>query len=166
MLITEVISEMIRYYSGDPRRVAHFMKVYSFAKTIGEREGIDHETQEILEVAAAMHDIGIKIAEEKYNSSAGKYQEQEGPEPARKMLSALGADKKLTERVIYLIAHHHTYKNIDGMDYQILIEADFLVNAYEDGLAEQSIRTMREKIFRTKSGTEFLDNIFDLGRDH
>lgn len=151
---------MVEYYSGDAKRVAHFMKVYSFAKTIGESEGLDGRTQEILEIAAAVHDIGIKPAEEKYNSSAGKYQELEGVEPARKMLAELGADSGMIERVTYLVEHHHTYSNIDGIDYQILVEADFLVNAYEDNLSKQAIVTMRDKIFRTKTGTKFLEEIY------
>lgn len=160
--ITEVISKMIEYYSGDPRRVSHFLKVYSFAKTIGEREQLDEKTQEILEIAAATHDIGIKISEQKYNSSAGKYQEIEGPAEAEKMLTALDIDHNIIDRVMYLIAHHHTYTNIDGIDYRILIEADFLVNAYEDNLSADAIKNVREKIFRTKSGIEFLNNIFNL----
>ena len=36
--------------------------------------------------------------------------------------------RRVTERVAYLIGHHHTYDKIEGMDYQILVEADFLVN--------------------------------------
>lgn len=39
---------------------------------------------------------------------------------------------KVTERVSYLVGHHHTYDHIDGMDYQILVEADFLVNFNEN----------------------------------
>ena len=34
----------------------------------------------------------------------------------------------MIRRVEYLVGHHHTYKDIDGLDYQILVEADFLVN--------------------------------------
>lgn len=79
MDICSVINEMISYYKGDVKRINHFLKVYSFSKTIGELEKLDKDTQFILEVAAAMHDIGIKVSEEKYNSSAGKYQELEGP---------------------------------------------------------------------------------------
>ncbi len=162
--VTDVISKMIEYYSGDPRRVSHFLKVYSFAKTIGEREQLDQKTQEILEIAAAVHDIGIKISEQKYNSSAGKYQEIEGPKEAEKMLLDLDIESDIIERVKYLIAHHHTYDNIDGMDYHILVEADFLVNAYEDNLSSNAINTFKKKVFRTKSGTEFLDNIFNLNK--
>ena len=54
-----------------------------------------------LETAAYVHDIGIKISEEKYNSSAGKYQEIEGPPIAEEMLTKLGYDKNVIERVSY-----------------------------------------------------------------
>ena len=28
------------------------------------------------------------------------------------------------ERICFIIGHHHTYKAIDGLDFQILVEAD------------------------------------------
>lgn len=158
--ISTIINEMISYYSKDPRRVNHFLKVYSFSKSIGELERIDEDTQNILEVAAVMHDIGIKISEEKYNSSAGNYQEIEGPPVAREMLLKLNFDEKFIDRVCYLIGHHHTYNKIDGIDYQILIEADFLVNIYEDEIKVIQIQSIKEKYFKTKSGTEFLINLY------
>jgi len=158
--ISTIISEMISYYSKDPRRVNHFLKVYSFAKSIGELEKLNEETQSILEVAAVMHDIGIKISEEKYKSSAGNYQEIEGPPVARKMLLKFNFDEKFIDRVCYLIGHHHTYSKIDGADYQILIEADFLVNIYEDEIKVPQIQSIKEKYFKTKAGTEFLKNLY------
>lgn len=158
--ISIIINEMIKYYSGDPRRVNHFLKVYSFAKAIGELEGIDKDTQNMLEVTAVMHDIGIKVSEEKYKSSAGNYQEIEGPPIAREMLSKLDFDEKFIERVCYLIGHHHTYSKIDGIDYQILIEADFLVNIYEDEIRDIQIRSIKEKYFKTKAGIQFLTDLY------
>lgn len=77
--IGNVIQAMINYYAGDIKRINHFIKVYGFAKTIGEKEQIDKDKQEILEIAAVTHDIGIKISEKKYNSSAGSHQQTEGP---------------------------------------------------------------------------------------
>ena len=103
-------------------------------------------------MAELTHDIGIKISEEKYNSSAGKYQEVEGPAVAQQMLEDLQYDKAKTDRVCYLIGHHHTYDQIDGIDYQILVEADFLVNFYEDNLGKNIIETTLQKIFQTESG--------------
>ncbi|BCZ47998.1 HD family phosphohydrolase [Clostridium gelidum] len=155
-----IINEMIRYYAKDPRRVNHFLKVFSFAKSIGELEKLNEETQDVLEVAAIMHDIGIKISEEKYNSSTGNYQEIEGPPVAREMLLKFEFDEKFIERVCHLIGHHHTYSEIDGIDYQILIEADFLVNIYEDEIKIPQIESINNKYFKTKAGTEFLTNLY------
>lgn len=155
-----LISEMIAYYAGDPKRIQHFLKVHSFAKLIGETEKLNAETLEILETAAIVHDIGIKVSEEKYHSSAGKYQELEGPAVAEKMLRKLQYDPTLTERVCWLVGHHHTYDNIQEIDHQILVEADFLVNIFEDGLSESSVRSVEEKIFKTKTGKQLIETIF------
>lgn len=157
-----ITSAMIEYYRGDVRRINHFLKVYGFAKAIGENEGIDKATQEILEIAALTHDIGIKNSEEKYRSSSGEHQQIEGPPEAKKLLDTLSLDPSLTQRVCWLIAHHHTYTDIVGIDYQILIEADFLVNAYEDDMSISSIQSFRDKIFKTKSGKTILQNMYNL----
>jgi HD superfamily phosphodiesterase len=158
--IGEVIEAMIAYNKGDARRNNHFLKVYGFAKTIGELENLDTKTLEILEIAAVTHDIGIKLSEKKYNSSAGNFQQIEGPEEARKLLLGLGTEVQVIERVCWLIAHHHTYTNITGMDYQILVEADFLVNSFEDSLSASAILKVKEKLFRTRTGKTLLDNMY------
>ena len=151
---------MIAYYAGDVRRINHFLKVYSFAKTIGEMEGLDESTQEIIEIAALTHDIGIKNSEKKYNSSAGNYQQIEGPPEAKKLLERLDVESGIIDRVYWLIAHHHTYTDIQGIDYQILVEADFLVNFYEDNVSQDSIQSIRDKIFKTLSGKMILNAIY------
>ena len=151
---------MIDYYQGQPKRIQHFLKVHAYAKLIGEQEGLDKEILDILEVAALTHDIGIKISEEKYNSSAGKYQEVEGPAVAQQMLEDLQYDKAKTDRVCYLIGHHHTYDQIDGIDYQILVEADFLVNYFEDHLETESIKKSVKKIFKTETGIRIATEMF------
>ena len=145
-------------FGDDVRRINHFLKVYGYAKMIGECENLDDSMQEILEVTAVLHDVGIKVAEQKYNSSAGHYQQLEGPPVAKKILDELGYPDDFVERVMYLIAHHHTYTNIDGMDYQILVEADFLVNADEDRLSSDAIENFKEKIFKTTTGIAVLEN--------
>ena len=135
----KVLEAMIHYYAGDVKRMNHFLKVYAFAKTIGELEGVDHATQELIEIAAITHDIGIRNSEKKYNSSTGYYQQIEGPIEARRLLTDVKIPDNEIERVCWLIAHHHTYTDIKEIDYQILVEADFLVNIYEDTMEEKSI---------------------------
>ena len=160
MLTGDVLREMIAYNAGDARRINHLMKVFCFAKAIGEAEGLDGATQEILEIAALTHDIGIRNSERKYGNCTGAHQQEEGPPEARALLIRLGATDALVERVCWLIAHHHTYTNIKGLDYQILVEADFLVNAYEDEMDEDAIRTVQEKLFCTQTGKELLKKLY------
>lgn len=155
-----LIGEMIKYYKGDPKRIQHFIKVYQFAKMIGELEQLDEGMQHILETAAVVHDIGIKPAEEKYGRCDGKMQEKEGPAEAEKLLRRIGYSERVIRRVSYLVGHHHTYTEIDGMDYQILVEADFLVNLYEDGVSGEAIRQAYDRIFRTDSGKRLCMTMF------
>lgn len=159
--IARLIDCMTAYYAKDLRRTAHFLKVYAYAKTIAHLEKVNEQTQLIVEAAAVVHDIGIKVSEQKYDSSAGKYQELEGPPLARDMLSGLGFSHEITERVCYLVAHHHTYTDIDGDDYRILVEADLIVNIAEDGICAESAYKACEKIFRSPSAIAFLYRLFE-----
>lgn len=152
--------EMMGYYEDDPRRIQHFIKVHSLARLIGLGESLDERQQFALESAALVHDIGIKRAEEKYGRCDGKLQEQEGPGEADKMLEALGYDAAVRERICYLVGHHHTYRGITGADYQILVEADFLVNLYEDQSDAPAVKSVYEKIFVTKTGKEIFRRMY------
>lgn len=163
--LDDLFLRMIDYFSGDPRRIQHFMKVHSFARLIGSKEGLDETSLFILEAAAYTHDIGIRPAEEKYGRCDGKLQEQEGPIVAQKLLSDLGVENYMIDRICYLIGHHHTYTNVDGMDYQILIEADFLVNFYEDEENRRTIEKVDSRIFKTKTGKEILKQMFLSDRE-
>ncbi|MCD8216207.1 MAG: HD domain-containing protein [Clostridiales bacterium] len=154
-LIDDIFKKMTEY-EDSPKRINHFLKVWGYASFIGRSEGLSEREQLILEAAALTHDIGIKPSLVKYNSSAGKYQEAEGSIEAEKLLSELTEDGELIERLCYLIGHHHTYGNIEGADYQILVEADFLVNAYEDNLSREAIEAFGRKIFKTAESKRIL----------
>src|SRR6056297_844254 len=137
--INKLYFKMIQYYTGDPHQIQHFVKVHSFAKFIAEQEDVTGELLHLIETAALVHDIGIKVAISQYGRSSGDLQEKLGPTEAKKMLSPIGFEKSFIERVCYLVGHHHTYETIDGLDYQILVEADFLVNFHESKYASESI---------------------------
>jgi HD superfamily phosphodiesterase len=154
--------KMIEYFSGDPRRIQHFIKVHSLSRLIGQMENLSEEQLFILEAAAYVHDIGIKEAERIYGTCNGKLQEELGPQQAKPLLIECGFTPQQTERILYLIAHHHTYTNIDGTDYQILVEADFLVNIYEDNTPISSIKSIYQKIFKTESGKHLCRTMFKI----
>lgn len=152
--------EMIRYEAGEPHRIQHFVKVHDFSRMIGLLEGLDAHLQFVLETAALVHDIGIRPSMEKYGDADGKHQEQEGPAVARSMLEALGYEADVIDRVCYLVGHHHTYTDICGMDYQILVEADFLVNLFEGNSSGEAIAQAQERIFKTAAGKAFCRDMF------
>ena len=151
-LTDQLMLKMMEFDSGDPKRIQHFTKVYEYAAMIGRMQKLDSKTQLILETAAVVHDIGIHPAENRYGKSDGKLQEQEGPAYVQKMLATLNYDQEVVTRVMFLVGHHHTYTEIEGDDYRILVEADFLVNLYEDGLPLENVQTALVKIFKTPSG--------------
>ena len=157
-----LLGEMIAHNAGDPRRIQHFVKVHTFARWIALREGLAGEALETLEAAAYVHDIGIRLAEERYGYSNGKLQEELGPAAAEAMLSRLGFPEEMTRRVSWLVGHHHTSDDIRGMDYQILVEADFLVNLFEDDASRETVEKVREKIFCTAAGRELCGTMFGL----
>ena len=163
MIKEDLIVKMTEFNAGDPKRIQHFLKVYEFAHVIGIREGLDPETLHILEMAAILHDIGIRPSEEKYGRCDGKLQEQEGPAYEKEILAQFPeVTAAEVDRICYLIAHHHTYENVDGLDYRILLEADFLVNALEDDLPKEAIRKCRDNVFETETGVYLLNTMFGV----
>ena len=157
-------NEMIKFFAGDARRCQHFIKVASLARQLAESEGADAELTELVEAAGFVHDCGIKPGEAKYGAGhcTGKIQEQEGPAVARELLQKVGYAPEKIERICYLVGHHHTYNMIDGLDYQLLVEADFMVNFYEDGTPKENIAKAVERIFKTESGTKLVKIMFGL----
>lgn len=158
MTIGSVITAMIETLQGNLHEIEHMLKVYGYAKAIGEEENLDVATQRILEIAAVVHDIGIPFAMEKYGNDAGPYQEELGPGAARPLLEKLGCDEETIDRVCYLVGHHHTTNNVDGIDYRILLEADFLVNAAHKQLGSKAVLAAKESFFCTKTGIRYLDS--------
>ena len=71
--MSQLTMAMVTLYSGDPKRIQHFMKVYAFAKMIAEEEQLGAKQREIVEAAALVHDIGIHAAEKKYRSAQHTY---------------------------------------------------------------------------------------------
>lgn len=160
--VAKVINEMILFDSGDVKRINHFMKVYGFASTIARLEELDERTQEIVEVAAVVHDIAVKVCEKKYGDCSGELQEKEGPALAEQLLYRVGGyDSEFIERVVYLVGNHHSYAKIDNdIDFQILVEADLLVNIDEDQAELPDIRRVERNIFKTEAGISFLQNLY------
>ena len=68
MTIAQVMQKMISFSEGNIHDIDHFIRVWTYAKTIGELEHLDQKTQYILEVAAITHDIACPLCRENYMS--------------------------------------------------------------------------------------------------
>jgi HD superfamily phosphodiesterase len=160
--ISQIMEKMIAFSDGNIHDIDHFVRVWNYAKTIAELEEIDSETQYILEVAAITHDIACPLCREKYGNTNGKHQEEEGIPLVKAFLSDSGMTKAQIDRVAFLVGHHHTFKEIDGLDWQILIEADYIANATENGYSKENISNFIHKIMKTESGIRLAHAVFYL----
>jgi hypothetical protein len=158
--ISEAIVKMVSGCCGSQHDICHFLKVWGYAKTIGELEGLDPETQQTLEFAAIVHDIACPDLRKEYGNAPWNMQETYGPPLVREFFKDSGMEEKLLSRICYLVGHHHTTADVDGLDYQILLEADFLVNAGEQEKYRKNTAVFREKVFKTKTGIRLLEEMF------
>ncbi len=162
MTIPEILEKMIAFSEGSIHDIDHLIRVWTYAKTIGELEKLDPETQFVLDAAAITHDIACPLCREKYGNTNGKYQEEEGARMVRDFLSGAGLPQDRIERVAFLVGHHHTLQGIDGPDYQILVEADYIANASENGYGRENIENFLHRIMKTESGKRLLKAVFCL----
>ena len=158
----KIIQKMISFYNGNLPDIEHFLKVHAYAALIGQLEGLDGDTQNILEIAAIVHDISCPLCREKYGSTQGRLQEAESESLLRPFLREFALPDHVCERVITLVCHHHTVTDVLGTDHQILLEADFLVNAAEMHLDRENIRSFRDRVAQTKAGKALLNSVYQL----
>lgn len=162
MTIAELMAKMMAENDGTRHDVSHLLKVWGYAKTIGELEGLDSKTQFILEATAIVHDIACPFCRRKYGSAPGKLQEQESAPLVEAFFTGTGLSAEQISRISFLVCHHHTVTGIDGIDWQILLEADYLVNADEGNATEENMKNTLSNVFRTESGKRLFRSIYRI----
>jgi HD superfamily phosphodiesterase len=153
MLKQQLLKELEEYFGDDTKRINHAKNVLRFAEELLKREKADWH---IVIPASILHDVGIKQAEQKHGSSAGKYQEKEGPAIARKFLLKLGLKKEDIDEICEIIAHHHSPGKHETANFKVLYDADWLVNLKDEvGTGDtEKLKTAIEKVFLTNAGKE------------
>ncbi|KPA19030.1 HD family phosphohydrolase [Candidatus Magnetomorum sp. HK-1] len=148
-----VAIEMKKYFGKDFKRIGHASRVARYAQAIANQEGGD---MAVILAAAYLHDIGIHEAEKKYQSTAARYQEKEGPPIARQIMEKLGAKDTLIDEVCDIVGHHHHPRESETLNFKVLYDSDLIVNL-EDQHKEKPISSERltqiiNKKFFTKQG--------------
>jgi HD superfamily phosphodiesterase len=159
MKVSQIMEKMIAFSEGNIHDIDHFIRVWSYAKTIAELEGLDANTRFILEVAAITHDIACPLCRKKYGNTNGKHQEREGVPMVKAFLADAGLSAAKIDRIAWLVGHHHTLSDIDGLDHQILVEADYIANASENGYSDENVRNFMSKVMKTNSGRRLLTSV-------
>ncbi len=161
LLKDRVAVEMKRYFAQDFKRIGHASKVARYAEQLVQKEQGD---MAVVLVSAYLHDIGIKEAERKYQSSEASYQEQEGPPVAKALLTKLGATQELIDEVCDIVGHHHHPRQEETSNFKILYDADLIVNLEEKHkeapIAVEKLREILEKSFLTEGGKQLAQKIF------
>lgn len=154
-----IAREMEAYFGDDPRRINHAHKVTGYVEQLLKTEGGDHT---VVISAGLLHDIGIHQAEKKYGSTAGKYQEIEGPPIAREILTRLALPPDQVEEICEIIAHHHSPGKINTANFKILYDADWLVNLRDEYDVSDKTRLERVigKLFLTQGGRSLAQKIY------
>jgi putative nucleotidyltransferase with HDIG domain len=150
---------MEHYFGADQKRIDHALQVCSYAEELLAYI----EADPVLTLSAAyLHDIGIPEAERKHGSSAGSWQEVEGPPVARAILMDLGADRLFIELVAEIVGNHHTSRAVDSSAFRILWDADALVN-FSEVLPEktaQQIEALLRRHMVTEPGFQLALKLF------
>lgn len=160
MIYPLLIQKMIAFYGNNVHDIEHFLKVHAYASLIGTLEGLDSKTQATLEIAAIVHDIACPLCRKKYGNTAGHYQEVESQSLLHPFLAEFSFDPDTVERVIYLVSHHHTPSAIDGVDFQILVEADYLVNASESRFSAAHISDFLAHTAKTDTAKRLIRSMY------
>jgi len=122
---------LVRYFGGDDRRIEHALRVLHHTDQLMEsRPGFDSD---IVVASALLHDIGIRVSEEKHGYNNGQTQEEYGPPVAEELLSSIGFPAEKIEIVKNIIGNHHSPSRYDYPELALLKEADRTVNRNEGG---------------------------------
>lgn len=161
---TNIINKMKDYFQDDKKRIEHALQVTNYAEKLIRLYNKNSINPEVIIYAAILHDIGIKNAETKYNSCAGKYQEIEGPPVAKKILSLFPISKSIIDEVCTIIGNHHSPGLINTVNFKILYDADWLVNLPQihnlNDKKKEEIGNIIEKLYLTNAGKKLAKDIF------
>lgn len=164
LLKDRVAIEMKNYFRRDFKRIGHATKVARYAEQIAREEKADLA---VVLSAAYLHDIGIHEAERKHGSTAGRFQEEEGPPIAREILIRLGANPEMVEEVCDIVGHHHHPRPEETANFKALYDSDLIVNLEEDHkdqkMDPEKLARVIEKSFLTEAGRKLAKEILMNG---
>jgi HD superfamily phosphodiesterase len=128
-LRSQLVRVLTEYFGSDDRRIEHALRVLHHADRImANHSGCDTD---VVIASALLHDVGIKVSEDKHGYNNGKTQEEYGPPVAEELLNRIDFPPDKTEIVKNVIGNHHSPSRYDYPELVVLKEADQIVNRDE-----------------------------------
>lgn len=154
-----LLKELECYFGDDKMRIIHAQNVTCFAEELLRQEAGDWH---IVIPASILHDVGIKIAEEKYGSPEGHYQEKEGPAVAKGILLKLGFKKEDIDNICEIIACHSIPYKINSQNFKIVYDADWMENLKKelDTEDKSKLKEIIDKVFLTKTAKVLAEKLY------
>jgi hypothetical protein len=150
-LADQLIEAVKAQFGDDQPRITHALRVLESAQEILRGE---EANPRIVVAAALLHDIGVQEAERQHGSAAPEFQEREGPAIARRILEEHDVAEKDIQAICRIVGSHHTARDAQGPEFDVVWDADRLVNLPEEA-GEQTgdeLRAFINEVFRTDTG--------------
>ena len=155
---TRLLIDALLFENGHLRRTQHILNVYALTKAIGQAQRLSAQEQRIVQAAAILHDIAIGPCKAKYGDAEPQHQQQIAAPLVWQFLDRAGYAECDWTRIVELVEKHHEYDEIDGPDFQTLVEADLIANVYESEDACAKAKEV-QPLFQTATGKALLSAI-------
>ncbi|MFP4547372.1 MAG: HD domain-containing protein [Fidelibacterota bacterium] len=123
----KILGLLIDYFGDDDKRIAHAREVLREADIL--LKNYKNCDEEIVIAVALLHDVGIKVSEEKHGYNSGETQEIYGPAVAEGLLASINFPKDKIEVVKNIISNHHSPSRYDYPELSLLKATDHIVNS-------------------------------------
>jgi len=122
---------LLGYFDADDRRIEHALCVLQHAELLMDKHpGCDAD---VVIACALLHDVGIKVSEERHGYNNGRTQEEYGPPVAGELLGSISFPAQKIDIVKNIIGNHHSPSRYDYPELALLKEADRIVNRNDEG---------------------------------
>lgn len=161
--VQQAMKRMIDYYAAcDSTQIAHTLCVHEYTRMLAMREGYDERKRGLLEIAALLHDIGCPSAKWKYGDSQPIHQQQEGMCIAADWFASDPSwlDTQEAQWVVDVVGAHHNAVQAEVLGFEVLYEADLIVNLFEGYYPVDYADVYYRKMVRTKSGKQLFRQLF------
>jgi hypothetical protein len=86
----------------------------------------------------------------------------EGPGIAKEILERLNIQEGIIDEICDIIGYHHSPRGEETLNFQVLYEADWLVNIEEEGISKdrKKVEELIDKVFRTVTGRQLAEKLY------